>query len=248
MAENEITIEKRKAITIIAAAAIIASAMGIGLAKVGTGFASRSSDGITVTGSAKVSAISDNAVWTLSVQAIANDAASAVNKIGGNVDTVTAYLKKGGVTDDQLTLGPVNSYPTEEYISGNPTGRILNYRANRDVTVRTEDVQLVSKLSQNLGTVLKSGVNVSNYGPQYYISTLPKLRPQLLKNAMKDAKVRAEAMTSAVGGKVGSITSIKAGPIQVTAKDSTMTSDIGAYETQTIDKTVTATVTVTFNN
>jgi hypothetical protein len=65
---------------------------------------------------------------------------------------------------------------------------------------------------------------------------------------MKDAKVRAEAMTSAVGGKVGSITSIKAGPIQVTAKDSTMTSDIGAYETQTIDKTVTATVTVTFNN
>ena len=51
MAENEITIEKRKAVTIIAAAAIIASAMGIGLAKVGTGFASRSIDGITVTGS-----------------------------------------------------------------------------------------------------------------------------------------------------------------------------------------------------
>ena len=239
MAENEITIEKRKAVTIIAAAAIIASAMGIGLAKVGTGFASRSSDGITVTGSAKVSATADNAVWTLSVQAIANDAASAVNRIGGSVDTVSAYLKKGGIAEDQLTLGPVNSYPTEEYINGNPTGRILNYRANRDVTVRTEDVQLVSKLSQNLGTVLKSGVNVSNYGPQYYISTLPKLRPQLLKDAMK---------TGAAGGKVGSITSIKAGPIQVTTKDSTMTADIGAYETQTIDKTVTATVTVTFNN
>ena len=36
-------IEKRKAITIIAAAVIIASSLGAGLAKVGSGFASRSS-------------------------------------------------------------------------------------------------------------------------------------------------------------------------------------------------------------
>ena len=241
-------IEKRKAITIIAAAVIIASSLGAGLAKVGSGFASRSSDGILVTGSAKVEATADNVVWTLSIANTGKTPASAVSGIGSGISALQKYLIDGGIAEDQLTLGPINSYPTEEYINGNPTGRILNYRANRDVTVRTEDVQLVSKLSQNLGTVLKSGVNVSNYGPQYYISTLPKLRPQLLKDAMKDAKVRAEAMTSAVGGKVGSITSIKAGPIQVTAKDSTMTSDIGAYETQTIDKTVTATVTVTFNN
>ena len=131
-------------------------------------------------------------------------------------------------------------------MNGNPTGRILNYRANREITVRTKDVQLVSKLSQNIGSVLQQGVNVSNYGPQYYVSTLNEIRPNLLNKATQDAKARAEAMTKAVGGKVGAITSVKAGPIQVTTPDSTMTSDYGMYDTSSIDKTVTATVTVTF--
>ena len=48
-----ITVERRKAVTIIISAVIVSLALGIGLMKVGTGFASRSSDGITVTGSAK---------------------------------------------------------------------------------------------------------------------------------------------------------------------------------------------------
>ena len=93
---------------------------------------------------------------------------------------------------------------------------------------------------------MQTGVNVNNYGPQYYISNLPELRPQLAGEAMKDARERANAITKAVNGKVGKIMSVKSGPIQVTAPDSTVTADYGAYETATINKTVTATVSVTF--
>jgi hypothetical protein len=41
---------------------------------------------------------------------------------------------------------------------------------------------------------------------------------------------------------------VKAGPIQITTPDSTMTADYGAYDTSTIEKTVTATVSVTFKS
>lgn len=239
-------VEKSKSLTIIVASVIISLALGFGLLRVGSGFASRSSEGIIVTGSAKVDATADNAVWTLSVQNTGKTPATAVTGIDSGIESLRKYLLDGGISADQLTLGPVSSYPTEEYVNGNPTGRILNYRANREITVRTKDVKLVSKLSQNIGTVLREGVNVSNYGPQYYVSTLSKIRPELLKEATKDAKSRADAMTQAVGGKAGAITSVKAGPIQVTTPDSTMTSDMGMYDTSTIDKTVTATVTVTF--
>ena len=239
-------IEKRKAATVVIAAVIVSLALGVGLTKVGSGFASRSSDGIVVIGSAKVEAKADNVVWTLSIANTGKTPATAVTGIDSGINALQNYLTDGGIKADQLTLGPVNSYPTEEYINGNPTGRILNYRANREITVRTKDVQLVSKLSQNIGALLQQGVNVSNYGPQYYVSTLNKIRPELLSEATKDAKARAEAMTKAVGGKVGAITSVKAGPIQVTTPDSTMTSDYGMYDTSSIAKTVTATVTVTF--
>jgi hypothetical protein len=93
---------------------------------------------------------------------------------------------------------------------------------------------------------LQAGVSVNNYGPQYYLSTLPKLRPQLLEEAMKDAKVRAEAITKAVGGKVGAVQAVRSGVFQVTTPDSTEISDSGSYDTSSIEKTVTSTVSVTF--
>ena len=242
-----ITVERRKAVTIIVSAVIIALALGVGLTKVGTGFATRAGNGITVTGSAKTSAVADNAVWTLSVSLSSPTVGAAVKKVDSDVAALSSYLTQGGIAADALTLGAVSTYANEEYVNGNSTGRILSYRASRDVTVRTNDVQLVSKLSQGIGTLLGTGINVNNYGPQYYISNLPELRPELMSEAMKDAKLRAESLTKAVGGSLGSLANVKAGPIQITTPDSTMTADYGAYDTSTINKTVSATVSVTFN-
>jgi len=238
--------EKSRSITVIAASLIMALAVGGGLVKVGAGFAARTDNGITVTGSAKTAATADNVVWTLNVALSSQLVADAVRKVGADVDAVSTYLTKGGIPASALTLGAVSSYANEEWQNGNSTGRILSYRASRDITVRTNDVQLVYKLSQGIGSLLQNGVNVNNYGPQYYISTLPDLRPQLLEDAMKDAKTRAEAITKAVGGSVGAVQSVKSGVFQVTTPDSTMVSDGGAYDTSTIDKTVTSTVSVTF--
>lgn len=238
--------EKSRPITVIAASLIMALAVGGGLVKVGAGFAARTDNGITVTGSAKTTATADNVVWTLNVGLSSPLVADAVRKVGADVDAVSAYLTKGGIPASALTLGAVSTYGNEEYQNGNNTGRIISYRASRDITVRTSDVQLVYTLSQGIGSLLQSGVNVNNYGPQYYISTLPDLRPQLLEEAMKDAKTRAVAITKAVGGSVGSVQSVKSGVFQVTTPDSTMVSDGGAYDTTTIEKTVTSTVSVTF--
>jgi uncharacterized protein len=243
-----ITVERRKAVTIIIAAVILSIALGGGLMKVGSGFASRSSDGITVTGSAKISATADNAVWVLNVNLSAPAVSTAVKKVDSDVAALSDYLIKAGIPSDALTLGAVSTYTNEEFSNGNATGRILSYRANREVTVRSKDVELISKLSQGIGTLLATGINVNNYGPAYYISNLPELRPQLMAEAMKDAKVRAEALTKAVGGDIGALVNVKAGPIQITTPDSTMTADYGAYDTSTIEKTVTATVSVTFKS
>jgi len=242
-----ITVERRKVVTIIISSIIVSLALGVGLAKVGTGFATRAGNGITVTGSAKTSATADNAVWILSVSLSAPNVGGAVKSVDSDVVGLSDYLTKGGIPADALTLGAVSTYANEEFVNGNATGRTLSYRASRDVTVRSKNVQLISKLSQGIGSLLQTGIHVNNYGPQYYISNLPELRPQLMSDAMKDAKGRAEALTKAVGGALGSLANVKAGPIQITTPDSTMTADYGAYDTTTIDKTVTATVAVTFN-
>ena len=108
-----IQIERRKAIAIIAAAAILASSLGIGLAKVGAGFAARGNNGITVTGSAKTSATADNAVWTLNVSLTSSTVSSAVTKVGSDVVAVTKYLTDGGIPASEITLGSVSTYANE---------------------------------------------------------------------------------------------------------------------------------------
>ena len=141
-----IQIERRKAIATIVAAILLSAAIGLGLSMVGSGFAARSDNGIVVTGSARTEAAADNAVWTLSVSLSRAKVADAVTKVGNDVDAVTKYLTSGGISAESLTLGPVSTYGQEEYVNGNSTGRILNYRASRDITVRTKDVELVSAL------------------------------------------------------------------------------------------------------
>ncbi|MFM1938030.1 MAG: hypothetical protein RLZZ320_888 [Actinomycetota bacterium] len=243
MSENE----KQRSISLIVAAAIIAIAMGLGLNQVGSGFAARSNEGISVTGSARVTATADRAVWSLNAEQIAPTLSESVRKVEVATESVTQYLTDGGIPTTAIEFGSVSAYPQEEYSNGNSTGRILNYRASRTITVRTDDVELVSKLSNGIGALLQSGVNVSNYGPQYYVSKLNELRPQLLEQAMEDAKVRAEAIVKATGGKVGNVMSVRSGPFQVTSPDSVDTSAGGYYDTQTIEKTITSTVTVMFD-
>ena len=241
-----IQIERRKAIALFASVLILAVALFGGLVKIGWGISARTDSGIVVTGSARTEAVADNAVWTLNVQASTPKVGDAISKVGADVLALTAYLTQGGIPADALTLGSVSTYANQEYVNGNLTGRILSHNAARDVVVRSKDVELISKLSQGIGTLLQTGVNVNNYGPAYYVSTLPTLRPQLLEEAMKDAQVRAIALTKAVGGTVGAVNSVTAGPFQVTTQDSTMTDSGGAYDTSSIAKTVTSTVSVTF--
>lgn len=239
--------EKQKSITLIVASAIIAIAMGLGLNQVGSGFASRSSEGITVTGSARVNATADKAVWPLNAEQIATTLSESVRKVEAATKSVTQYLTDGGVSSTSIEYGSVSAYPQEEYSNGNSTGRILNYRASRMITVRSDDVELIAKLSNEIGSLLQSGVSVTNYGPQFYVSKLNELRPKLLQQAMTDAQVRAKAIVKATGGKVGGVMSVRSGPFQVTSPDSVDTSSGGYYDTQTIEKTITSTVTVMFN-
>jgi len=104
----------------------------------------------------------------------------------------------------------------------------------------------VAKLSNNIGSLLATGVNVGNYGPAYYLSTLDSMRAKLLAAAMKDAQGRAKAITEAVGGQVGALISVSGGPTQVTTKNSLDRAAGGIYDVSTIEKTVNVTLSASF--
>jgi hypothetical protein len=235
-----------RTISTIAAALILAVGMGYGLSLVGTGLSARSGNSITVTGSAKTSAVADNAVWTLNVSEMSQQVSVAVGKVGTSVDALSKYLVKGGLSSDAIEIGGVTTYANNEYVNGNSTGRVVSYQANQNVTVRSKDVQLIKKLSNGMGSLLQTGVNINNYGPQFYVSNLDKLRPQLLAEATVDAKERGLSITKAVDSQLGPVLAVTSGPVQVTQPDSVDASAGGMYDTSSIEKSVSVTVSVSF--
>jgi hypothetical protein len=238
--------DRIKFATGILAAAILSSGLTLGLFQVGSGLAARAGNSITVTGTASENATADNAVWSLNLNESQPTLAASVKKIDSSAEGLKKYLLTGGISSEQIELGPINSNAVPEYINGNPTGRIIAYQAYRTVTVRTKDVQLVAQLSNNIGTLLATGVNVGNYGPAYYLSTLDSMRAKLLAAAMKDAQARAKAITEAVGGEVGGLLSVSGGPTQVTTKNSLDRAAGGVYDVSTIEKTVNVTLSASF--
>ncbi len=232
--------------SLIISALILAFGTGYGLSLVGQGLAARAGNSVTVTGQARTNATADNSVWTLNAQESSQSAAAAVTKVGKSVDALTKYLVTGGIPASGIQTGGVNTNAVNEYINGNPTGRVLSYQASQSVTVRSKDVNRVYSLSNGIGSLLQTGVNINNYGPQFYVSNLAVLRPALLAQAMVDAKARGTSMTKAVGSSLGSVIAVSSGPVQVTSPDSVDTSGGGMYDTTTIPKTVTVTVSVSF--
>jgi len=235
-----------RGLSLIVAAAILAAGGAGGLFAVGAGLAQRGADGVTVTGSARMEVEADRAVWTINAYEQAEDVGEAVRRTEASVAAVVAYLESGGITSEQIELDGLATNINYRWTDFGMSSEILSYSAYRNVRVRSDDVALIDRLSRDFGSLLSTGLGVSAYAPEYYVTTLPELRPALLEQAVADALVRAESMVSVVGGNVGTVRSIRSGPFQVSTRDSVDVSDYGMYDTSTIAKSVSATVSVTF--
>ena len=227
---------------------VLAFAFGWGLDRVAEGIKNRSSDVISVRGTAQRNVKADAAVWRLTVTESGETAATALNKVAVGLEIVEKFFADNQVDDDAISLGSVSTYANKEYIDGNATGRILSFEATREITLRLDDVDKIAMMSSDLGVVLSQGVQIYTSGPEYYLKSLTTLRPELLAEAMLDAQTRAQSLLQAVDANVGAVRGVSSGPFQVTAADSTDVESGGYYDTRSINKTVIATITVEFTN
>ena len=224
------------------AATILAVGIGAGLWSVGQGIEQRADQGITVSGSATIDATADRAAWTVTVTRQGTSAAEAAQGLLRDIDIVSAFLRDGGLSDEQITIGGVTTSP----IWGNE-GATGQFQASSALRVRSEDVHVVANLNRTLSKVLtgQGGITLENAAPEYYVSNLADLRPRVQELAVRDARTRAQVMVEALDGRLGDVTSITTGSVQVIVPDS-VDSDYGAYDLSTIDKSIRAVVSVSF--
>lgn len=208
----------------------------------------QANDVLIVTGSAKRPIQSDYIILRFSVSSQEPTAQAAYQNLKDQTERLQAYLQEQQVPDDAITLGAINTHTIPEIATnGRETGQILAYRLSQQLEIRSAQIEKYTELSQQANELINEGIKLVSQPPQYLYTQLSQLRVEMVAEATKDAKARAEAIAKSTGNKVGAIRSAKTGVFQITSRNSTEVSDYGIYDTSSLEKDITAVVSVQFS-
>merc|ERR1711916_360993 len=80
-----------------------------------------------------------------------------------------------------------------------------------EIEVETEQLQLVAEGRANLNTLIAQGLDVQNNAPAYHFTRLNDIKPEMLKEATKNARIAANEFAENAGVEVGGIRSARQG-------------------------------------
>lgn len=204
-----------------------------------------SGDRIEVTGSAKEAVVADTArlIINLDTRTGTTDQQTGYQMLETATERIVAYLESLGFTDFETPA--VTSYPNFSYPQyGDP---LMNgFTVNRQIIVRSPDIDATSELANNIEPFMGTGYNVTIQSIELTYSKLDEMRVSLLSQAIKDAEARAEAIASESGRDVKALKGASSGVVQVLPQGGIDISDYGMYDTQSKRKEIMVTVRATF--
>lgn len=194
---------------------------------VGKGVARFKSDTRTVTvkGLVEKEVKADQAVWVLRFRRAGEDIRNIQSKISFDRDATIAFLKQQGFKDGDISRQPTQTIDklANEY-GENKANERFRYVVTSSLLVTTKNIDLVAQALGATEELLKSGVPLYDQGentanPRYIITTFNAIRPQLLAEATKNARLTAQQFASDSGARVGTIRSANQGTIQIFGSD-----------------------------
>ena len=205
----------------------------------------KNSQFITVKGSVQKNVESDLAVWSGSFQVENTTLLSAQHQISDQRVEVEKFLAGAGVTN--VAFAPLvieelkaSQKSPDGYVSQRTTG----YRLSQTVSVESGDVDRLDKLDDT--PLVEQGVIFTVAAPQFIYSKAGDAKIEMLADATKDARARAEQIASQGGRLIARLHDADQGIFQITPVHSVTTSWEGESDTTSRFKTITAVVTATF--
>jgi hypothetical protein len=202
---------------------------------------------VTVTGSAKQQIRSDLIIWRGNVAHQSDDLQSAYTALKASMTKLREYLNSQQIPADQIVETAIQTWalhPVNE--QGMETSEIIGYRLTQGVEIRSSDVDKITQISRQATELINQGVALESQPPEYLYTKIGDLKVKMLAEAARDAKLRAEQIAEATGSNIGKVRSARMGVLQITPAFSVEVSDYGINDTSSLEKDITAVVTMEF--
>lgn len=177
---------------------------------------------VTVKGLAEMEVKADKVTWPLVYKVLGNDMSVLYNEIKGSNRKITEFLKSKGIKDEEISINAPEIIDTqaERY---NSSVQPYRYNVTTVITVTSKQVDLVRKLINEQSELLKQGIAIISgeyrYNVTYAYTSLNDIKPKMIEEATKNARMAAEKFAKDSESSLGSIQKAYQGQFSIENRD-----------------------------
>ncbi len=162
---------------------------------------------LTVSGTGEVRISADTAVISLGVNARDRDVLKAQQKVNESIAAVRSALAAQGVKEENISTEFINIYAMYDY--QNDQEQLSAYNASSTLAIMVTDMDSVGAL---IDAAFAAGANTLN-GITFSASDTEEARAEALKEAVADARKKAEILAEAAGMTITGIETVSEGGV-----------------------------------
>jgi len=243
------TIHIQNFMRIYLAVAIAALGLIIAAALLGSAIKNRnkSENTVSVTGLGSKTFTSDLISWSGSFSKNSFELKTAYDALAVDRKVIYDYLKSKGVKENEMIFSAVDiqkQFRSFTDASGTyQQGEFVGYNLTQSVSIKSKEVSKIENISRNITEIINRGIEFTSSSPQYFYTKLSDVKQEMIANATKDAKERAEKIAENAGSDLGNLKKATMGVIQITAPNSNEDYSYGGtYNTTSKDKEASITI------
>ncbi|MEA3347469.1 MAG: SIMPL domain-containing protein [Pseudomonadota bacterium] len=165
----------------------------------------------------------DIVIWPIQFTAADNNLQTLYQTIEQNTDKIIVFLKKHKIKASDITRNPpaITDKSAQRYGSSEPTR--FRYSAIQTISIYSKDIDAVHSVMRVLAELGKEGIvfNSDNYEaqPEYLFTRLNEVKPAMIEEATRKARVVALKFAEDSQSKLGKIKRASQGQFSISARD-----------------------------
>ncbi|MET1255176.1 SIMPL domain-containing protein [Aliikangiella maris] len=184
----------------------------------------------------------DRANWTISFTVTGNNKSEIpglYQESEKQKQIIIELLKQNHFEQDEIKIGVLNYYKTE-FRNDNQQLVDERHQLTGSIDIETDKVKMVSDVRAKINQLIAKGIDITNHEPSYRFTRLNEIKPDMLREATRNARIAANEFAENAGVTVGGIRNARQGSFYV--RDAGQ--DYG--DTKSIQKDVRVVTNITF--
>jgi len=161
-------------------------------------------------------------IWPIQFTETSNDLSQLYSSVDASSLKIKQFLQKKGINEKEISFSSpvITDKSAQQY--GNSKAE-FRYAAMQTVTVYSENINSVREMMSSLSELGKSGIAFTgnNYQSQtkYIFTRLNEVKPEMIEEATKQARVVAQKFAADSQSKLGKIRKASQGQFSISARD-----------------------------